>query len=45
MNAKSYSQIEDNNTGGEAVDEDTFRQQINTYETEDVTGYEPKRHG
>lgn len=31
--------------GGEAVDEDTFRQQINTYETGDVTGYEPKRHG
>lgn len=30
--------------GGEAVDEDTFRQQIDTYETEEVTGYEPKQH-
>lgn len=28
---------------GEAVDEDTFLRQIDTYETEDVTGYEPKR--
>lgn len=30
--------------GGESVDEDTFWQQIDTYETEEVTGYEPKQH-
>lgn len=28
---------------GEAVDEDTFLQQIDTYETDDVSGYAPKR--
>lgn len=28
---------------GEAVDEDTYLRQIDTYQTGDVTGYEPKR--
>ena len=30
--------------GGESVHEDTFWQQIDTYEMEEVTGYEPKQH-
>lgn len=28
---------------GEAVDEDTFRQQMDAYKTGDVTGYKPKQ--